>query len=171
MSSRILAALALTALAGCATTDRRDAARDARALMVAVRDDDRAGFEAHVDRHALEARMQATLVERTHRAGLAPAWAAAGLVASGALSRWAGDVLIRPSVFRAVADYYGYRPEAPLPNVLALATVLRPLPGGRMCAARARGDACLLTFVRENGTWKLADFAADALQTGRDPHD
>lgn len=160
-----LAILAALLLAGCATADRLGAARDVRALMIAVRDDDQASFDAHVDRPALRARMQAMLVQRTRAAALPPALTAAGVLASGALSRWAAEAVIRPDVFRAIADYYGYRPRTPLPSVLALTTILRPLPGGGMCAARdqAAGD-CLLTFAREDGTWKLADFAPSALR-------
>lgn len=151
-------------LAACVTGERLDAARDVHALMIAVRDDDRASFAAHVDKPALEARMQAMLIDRTRAAALPSAWTAAGVLASGPLSRWAGEVLIRPRVFRAVADYYGYRPGAPLPGVLALATLLRPLPGGRVCAARTKsGGGCLLVFAREGETWKLSDFASAAL--------
>ncbi len=162
-------AAALLSLAGCATGERLDAAGDVHALMVAVRDDDRAVFAAHVDKVALEARLQALLVARARAANLPPAIAAAGVFASGPVSRWAGEALIRPGVFRAVADYYGYRPQTPLPGVLALSTVLRPMPGGRMCASGhgsgGKGD-CLLMFVREDGVWKLADFSPAALKLG-----
>ena len=162
--SRLAAALSAVVLAGCATTERLDAARDVHALMLAVRDDDRASFTAHVDKPALEARMQAMLVDRARAAALPAALTAASVLASGPLSRWAGEALIRPQVFRAVADYYGYGPDAPLPGIVALATVLQPLPGGRVCAARSRSDKnCLLVFAREGETWKLSDFAPSAL--------
>ena len=158
----------ITSLSACASADRLAAASDVHALMVAVRDDDRASFAAHVDKPALEARMQSVLVERARAAALPPAWTAAGVLASGPLSRWAGETLIRPEVFRAVADSYGYRPDTPLPGTLALATVLRPLPGGRICAVRERGAGdCLLVFAREGGVWKLADFSTAALKIGR----
>jgi hypothetical protein len=42
-------------LAGCASVQTFDAARDVHAFLVAVRDGDRAAFDAHVDRPALTA--------------------------------------------------------------------------------------------------------------------
>ncbi|HEY1427309.1 MAG TPA: hypothetical protein VGF50_11600, partial [Caulobacteraceae bacterium] len=44
-----LTAACLT-LAGCATTQRLGAANDVHALLVAIRDDDRATFDAHIDK-------------------------------------------------------------------------------------------------------------------------
>ena len=49
---------AALALAGCATANRLGAANDVHALLVAIRDDDQAGFDAHVDRNALKEQLQ-----------------------------------------------------------------------------------------------------------------
>jgi hypothetical protein len=155
-ASSLLAALAL--LAGCATTRQFSAAPDVHALLVAIRDDDRAAFDAHVDRRALEAEMQAIMVERSRDAGLGDGAAGLGLLLSGPLAHAAGGVLLRPEVFRAIADYYGYRPDTPIPGSLSLAVSLSPLSDGRVCARGHKGGPCLLTFADEAGTWKLVAF-------------
>jgi hypothetical protein len=165
----LIAGLAL--LAGCAT-QQLSAAPDVHALLVAIRDDDRAAFDAHVDRRALEAQMQAVMVERARdlgRGGGAGEGAASlgVLLLSGPLAHAAGDVLIRPDVFRAIADYYGYRPDTPIPGSLSLAAALSPLPDSRVCARARKGGPCLLTFADEGGTWKLVGFDSSQVLAGR----
>ena len=55
---RRLALLSLACLlAACATANRVGAANDIHALLTAIRDDDRAAFDARVDRDALKAEM------------------------------------------------------------------------------------------------------------------
>ena len=153
-----LVAIALV-LVSCATTHRIAAAGDVHAFLIAIRDDDRAAFEAHIDRPALEAELQARLVARSGR--LAGGWRALGVILSGPAARTAGALLLRPDVFRAVADYYGYRPGAPIPNALVIASALRALPDGRVCAAKSKSGPCLLTFADENGAWRLVAFEGD----------
>jgi len=158
----LLAAVALAALAGCATTQRLSAAGDVHSLLVAIRDDDHAAFDLHVDRRALEAQLQARLVDRASAADAPRALRGLGVWLSGPLARVAGDALIQPEVFRAVADYYGYRPRTPIPSALVLAGALRSLPDGRVCAARDKKGPCLLTFADEGGVWRLVGFDGDA---------
>jgi len=158
-SSATLAGIFLaTVLAGCATGNRISAASDVHALLVSIRDDDRQTFDAHVDRPALEAELQSWIVERARRSNAPGVLKGIGVIASGPLSRAAGDALIRPGVFRALADYYGYRPGAPIPGVLVIAGALKALPDGRVCATSRRRDRCLLTFANEDGAWRLVDF-------------
>jgi hypothetical protein len=126
--------------------------------MVAIRDDDGPAFDAHVDRRALEAQIQARLVQRVARPGAPEAVKGLGVLLSGPLSRAAGGLLIQPEVFRAVADYYGYRPDTPIPGTFAIAQALRPLPNGRVCAVSRRHGPCLLTFADEAGVWRLVSF-------------
>lgn len=164
IASSLLAALIL--LTGCATTQRLSAAADVHSLLVAVRDDDRAAFDAHVDRRALEAEIQAVLVQRARDARLGDAATGLGLLLSGPLAHAAGGVLVEPEVFRAVADYYGYRPGMPLPGSLTLAAALTPVAEGRMCARRGKGGPCLMTFADEGGTWRLVAFDAGLLTSG-----
>jgi hypothetical protein len=71
----------------------------------------------------------------------------------------AGDTLIQPGVFRAVADYYGYRPETKIPGPVGISTALRPLPDGRVCAVKDKTGPCLVTFTHApDGRWKLSGF-------------
>jgi len=150
--SAVLAAAA--SLAACASGERMSAAGDVHSLLVAIRDDDRAAFDAHVDHAALQAEMQWIIVERAKASGLG----SLGVLASGPLSSAAATVVLRPDVFRAIADYYGYRPDRPLPGTLSLAAALTPVDGGKVCARDARTKACLLTFSNEGGVWKLTAF-------------
>jgi hypothetical protein len=149
-------------LVSCATTQRFSAAGDLHALLISIRDDDRAAFDAHVDRVALQAQIQAMIVERARAEDVPDALKGLGLLASGPLAKAAGKALIRPDVFRAVADYYGYRPDTPVPGAFAIAAALRPVAGGRVCAARGPKGPCLLTFADEDGTWRLVAFNGDA---------
>ncbi len=153
-------AAAAVLLAACATTERLSAANDVHGLLVAIRDDDRAAFDAHIDRAALEAEIQDVLVRQTRAAGLGDGVTGLGLLVSGPLSHAAGGILLRPDVFRAVADEYGYSPEKPLPGTVRLATALTPVDAGRVCAKDPRTGACLLTFAEESGTWRLVAFDA-----------
>jgi hypothetical protein len=165
--ARLAALATLASLAACATGERVSAAGDVRSLLVAIRDDDRAAFDAHVDRPALEAEMQSIIVERARSSGLGSGATALGLLASGPLSHAAAKVVLRPDVFRAIADYYGYRADRPLPGTLTLAAALTPVAGGRVCARDARTGTCLLTFTNEGGVWKLTGF--DARRAGLAP--
>lgn len=166
-AARLLAGLALAVLAACATTQRLAAAGDVRSLLIAIRDDDRATFDAHVDRRALEGQIQALMVDKARDARLGEGGSALGVLLSGPLSRAAGGVLIQPEVFRAVADYYGYKPDTPIPGEFTLAAILSSLPDGRVCARDRKSGRCLLTFADEGGTWRLVDFDADTVLRGR----
>ena len=158
----LLAALAALWLTGCAATQRLSAAGDVHTLLVAIRDDDRAAFEAHVDRKALEAQLKARIVDRAAQANVGGGWKGLGVLLSGPLAHAAGDLLIQPGVFRAVAEYYGYRPDIPIPSSLALATALKALPDGRVCAKGGGSGGCLLVFANESGAWRLVAFDGDA---------
>jgi hypothetical protein len=149
-------------LGGCATTQRISAAPDVHALLISIRDDDQQAFDAHVDRKALDAQLQERLVERARQSNMADELKALGLVLSGPAARLAGNLLIQPDVFRAVAEYYGYRPGTPIPNSLMVAGALKALPDGRVCATRRHDERCLLTFADEGGVWRLVGFDGDA---------
>jgi hypothetical protein len=71
------------------------------------------------------------------------------------------DRLIQPDVFRAVADYLGYKADTPIPDRLVIAQGLRSLDGGDVCAARDKTGPCVLVFHNEDGTWKLIGFEGD----------
>jgi hypothetical protein len=157
-----LAALVLSALAlsGCATVQKLDAASDVHALLISIRDGDRATFDALVDRRALKQEIQSRLVAEARRDPRVPAVLAA-ILAPG-IADLAGDALIQPEVFRAVAEYYGYRRDTKIPGVIGISTTLRPLDDGRVCATSKKDGPCLLTFTQApDSRWKLSGFEGD----------
>lgn len=162
---RIKALLALTvatlSLSACATVDRLDAAGDVHTLLTAIRDRDRATFDAHVDRPALKGEIEARLMAEARSRKVDDKWAAVAAVLAGPAADLAGEALIRPETFRAAATYYGYTPDKPLPGRVAIAGSLRPIGNGRVCAAKKDGP-CLLTFTREGDTWRLSGFDPEA---------
>lgn len=166
----LIALVIVALLAGCAATDRYGAAGDVHALMIAIRDDDNAAFDAHVDRRALEARLQTEMLSRARSAHLSSGLTLLGAWLSGPASRLAGEALVRPEIFRDVASFYGYSANTPIPNRLSLAAALTPLPDGRVCATPRRQGPCLLTFAHEDGVWRMVDFNADATLSGLRRH-
>jgi hypothetical protein len=162
---RIRALLALTAVAGslsaCATADRYDAAGDVHDLLVAIRDRDRAAFDAHVDRRALKYAIESRLLDEARARKADGTLMAVAAALAGPVADAAGEALIRPETFRAAANYYGYTPDKPIPGRIAIASALRPAGDGRVCAAKKDGP-CLLTFSREGSVWRLSGFDAEA---------
>jgi hypothetical protein len=160
--ARLFAAVTLTlALAACATMDRYGAAGDVHALLVAIRDNDRASFDAHVDRPALKREIEARLMGETRRSDMDPGLRALGALLAQPLADVAGEALIQPGVFRAVAASYGYSPSQALPNPLVIGNSLRAVGDGRVCAPRSKGGPCLLMFSRDNGVWRLSGFEGE----------
>ena len=155
------ATLACAIATSCATTQRIEAAGDVHALLIAIRDDDHGAFDAHVDRRALEAELSQRLMAATDRPGQSGGLQGIAAVLAGPLAKLAGEALLRPKVFLAVAEYYGYTPQTPIPSQLIIAGALRALPDGRVCAARKHGGTCLLTFADEAGVWRLVSFDGD----------
>jgi hypothetical protein len=131
-------------------------------LLVAIRDNDRATFENHVDRRALKYQIETRLMdEARQRGGSSNGVMALAALAAGPLADAAGEALIRPETFHAAANYYGYTPDRPIPGRVAIASTLRPTGDGRVCAAKRDGP-CLLTFTQEGTTWRLTSFDAEA---------
>ncbi len=160
-ASLVLASLALVLVSACATGQRLSAAADVHALLIAIRDNDHAAFDARVDRDALEHQLESRILERTQGPGENNTTHTLGAALAGPLARLAGEALLRPEVFRAVAEYYGYRPDTPIPGEIAIAGALRSLPDGRVCAAKGHNGPCLLTFANEDGVWRLVSFDGD----------
>ena len=157
MRKIFIAAAALT-LAACASVQRLDAANDVHALLISIRDNDQAAFDAHVDRAALKGELQAKLGDRLGKDKRLKGIAA---LLGPAVVDFAGDALLQPRVFRAVAEQYGYTPGMQIPGVVAIASVLKPLPDGRVCATKKKDGPCQLTFTKEEGAWKLTSFDGD----------
>ena len=147
-------------LSSCATVQKLDAAGDVHALLIAIRDGDRATFDGLVDRRALKQEIQSRLVAEARRDARVPAVLAA--VLAPGLAEIAGDTLIQPDVFRAVAESYGYRRDMPIPGPIGISTKLRPLDDGRVCAVDKKDGPCLLIFTQGPDTrWRLSGFAGD----------
>lgn len=160
---RKLASLALLAvtLAACATTSRYDAAGDVHALLVSIRDNDRASFDRYVDRRALKNSLESRMMREVGRRDMDDgARALAALVAPG-LAGAAVDGLVRPETFRAAASYYGYTPDQPIPNRLAIGGALKYRSDGSVCATKKKDGPCLLVFTNSDGTWRLSGFEGD----------
>jgi hypothetical protein len=163
------AALALAA-AACASPTNLAAAGDIHTLMVSIRDDDQAAFDAHVDRAALETQLAGRLeAEAQRRTRLDPAIAALGVALAGPLIDAAADQLIQPEVFRAVAEQYGYSPKTPLPGRLLIARSLKRIDDQTVCVVADKADACVLRFRNEDGVWRLVGFEGDRAML-RPPH-
>jgi hypothetical protein len=155
----LFASLALAALSACASVQRLDAANDVHALLISIRDDDQASFDAHVDRPALKRELQARLDQQMAKneelRGLAS-------LLGPTVIDFAGDTLLQPGVFRLVAEHYGYTRRTQIPNSVEIAAALKPLPDGRVCAVSKKDGPCLLVFTKEEGVWKLTGFEGDA---------
>lgn len=158
---RIAVLLTLLALGGCATAERYDAAGDVHALLVSIRDNDQAAFDARVDRDALKRQIEARMMQEARKAGGGDGLAALGAVLAPALAEVAGEALIQPRVFRSVAAYYGYDAATPIPGPMIIGGQLRYMGEGQVCAPRKKDGPCMLTFTEENGTWKLSGFDGD----------
>ena len=147
-------------LSSCATVQKLDAASDVHALLVSIRDGDRATFDSLVDERALKYELRSRLVAEAGRDGRVPAVLAAVLAPS--IAEVAGEALIRPEVFRAVAESYGYRRDMKIPGVVGISTLLQPLDQGRVCAVTKKGGPCQLIFTQGPDTrWRLSGVEGD----------
>ncbi|MEO8113248.1 MAG: hypothetical protein ABI655_02625 [Phenylobacterium sp.] len=151
------AAAAVLTLTACASVQRLDAASDVHKLLLAIRDDDQATFDAHIDREALQQEIASRITEKAvkkDKTGLAA-------LLAPSLAQFAGDTLLQPRVFKTVAEQYGYTAATKIPGPVAIAGSLKALPDGRVCATKKKDGPCLLVFTKEQGGWKLTSFEGD----------
>jgi predicted small secreted protein len=156
---KILVVLAALALSACATAQKLGAANDVHALLVSIRDDDTAAFDAHVDHEALKQELQARLTESLGKKDRTKGLAA--LLGPSVLD-FADQALVRPKTFRMVAEQYGYKSDTQIPGAIAISQALKTLPDGRVCATKKKDGPCLLVFTKEEGVWKLTSFEGDS---------
>lgn len=157
----VLAALALPVLGlgACATAQKLGAANDVHALLISIRDNDTAAFDAHVDHDALKAELQKRLGESLGKKDRTGGLAA---LLGPSVIDFADQALVRPKTFRAVAEQYGYRADMQVPGAIAISQALKTLPDGRVCATKKKDGPCLLVFTKEQGVWKLTSFEGDS---------
>ena len=155
----IFLSLLTLAVAACASVEKLDAANDVHALLISIRDNDQAAFDAHVDRTALKTEIQARLVAETAKDKRLGSLAA--ILAPG-LAEFAGEALVQPSNFRRVAERYGYTPQTKIPGPVVISQALRTMPDGRVCATRQKDGPCLLIFTKgADDRWRLSGFEGD----------
>lgn len=155
----LLIGLAAMTLAACASVQRLDAAGDVHALLIAIRDNDQAAFDAHVDRPALKRELQVRLDQQIAKQ---PELRGLAAVFGPSVINLAGDALLQPGVFKLVAAHYGYTAQTRIPSQVEIAAALKALPDGRVCAVSKKNGPCLLIFTEEQGVWKLSGFEGDA---------
>ena len=160
-----LALAALAVLAACVSPQQLTAANDVHAFLISIRDADRATFDAHVDRSALKAQLAGRLTAEAARHGDTAAALAA--VLGPTIVDIGVDNLVRPEVFRAVAEQLGYSPDKPIPGVVGIAQALKPIDGTHVCVITKRDGPCLFTFADEGGVWRLTAFDGDLGQLVR----
>jgi len=153
---RVVCVLALVAaaLSGCGGKQPTDgAAQSASRLLAAAMADDRAAFEAEIDRRAVreDVRRQVTEMARVEM-----------LDVEGGPSDLALDRMITPGSIRLV--HAGTRqPLDTAPSVDQVAKLMRMFGRDRACLRGRRGD-CLLTFAREKRDWRLVGMKAMPLE-------
>ena len=156
---QLLAGLMALGLAACATVQKLDAANDVHALLISIRDDDHAAFDAHVDHEALKTELRTRLGDAIGRNDKTKGLAA--LLGPSVLD-FADQALVQPKTFRLVAEHYGYRADMQIPGAIAISQALKALPDGRVCATKTKDGPCLLVFTKEQGVWKLTSFEGDS---------
>jgi hypothetical protein len=156
---RLLLILAVLTLSACATAQKLSAANDVHALLVSIRDNDTAAFDAHVDHDALKQELQARLGDALGRNKKTRDLAA---LLGPSVIDFADQALVRPKTFRMVAEQYGYKPDTQIPGAVAISQALKTLPDGRVCATKKKDGPCLLVFTKEQGVWKLTSFEGDS---------
>lgn len=162
MRGPLIAAVSILAmsLSGCATVERVDAAQDVHGFLMAVRDNDGPAFNRYVDRRAISVSLEGRLIQEARRADAPPELRLAGQALSGVAAEVVTNTFVRPSVFRLIAFNLGYTPDQPIPRPTVIASGLRYMDEGRVCAARSKGAPCLLTFEREGDVWRLVSIDA-----------
>jgi hypothetical protein len=156
---KLFIGLAVLALSACATAQKLGAANDVHALLISIRDNDSAAFDAHVDHEALKAELQSRIEEQLGKNKKMKGLAA--LLGPSTLDI-ADQLLVQPKTFRMVAEQYGYRSDMKIPGPIAISEALKTLPDGRVCATKKKDGPCLLVFTKEQGVWKLTSFEGDS---------
>jgi hypothetical protein len=157
-SAVALAALAVS-LAGCDIGVRADAAKAIERFLAAVHDDDRAAFEAAVDRKALRSDLSEQLTELAR---------AKGVVVEGGPSEFALDRMISPGAFRIVEAKSG-QALGHAPSAAEIALILKVRDKNHVCVGDPGEDRCSLSFAKRAGVWRLVGMQATDLRIAVPP--
>ena len=144
IASALALAAALGAVACQQAATQYDAAEDVRAFIVAVRENDRATFDRHVDRPVLREQLLGQV-----RAAIGDQAGPLG----DALAQQAVDQLIRPESFQLALKQAGAPDRTP--TAAEIATQLRVVENGRVCLPRSQDGPCAITFARTGEDWRL----------------
>src|SRR5205085_5138176 len=99
----------------------------------------------YVDKPALKAELSRRLQAQ---AGRDKRLSGVAAILGPAVADIAGDTLLRPDVFRTVAEHYGYSRNQRIPNAIEISALLRRLPDGRVCAVSQKDGPCLIDFTK-----------------------
>ncbi len=155
MDSRTWTAMAMavgvaSGLAGCGGPPR-DAVRDVSAFLQAAQGEDRMAFEAHIDRPAVRADLKGQLMA-------APDVRALRDQLGASVGDVAIDRMLSPAPFRRMQ---AEAESLPAPGDLgAIRARLKLMGPGRACLQARHSPRCLLTFVRQERSWKLVGLHA-----------
>lgn len=150
----VAASAFLLTLTGCGLDVRADAAQGVARFLDAVRRDDRAAFEAAIDRPALRSDL---------RDQLADLGRAKGIDIDGGPSEFALDRMITPEAFRLVSARTG-QPLPIAPTAAQVALLMTVKDKGHVCLGDAAGQRCALAFAKVGGTWRLIGMRATELK-------
>lgn len=138
-------AAAALALSGCSGV-RSDAADGVERFLNAARAGDPVSFEARIDRAALREDLRNQLTSYSQDSLLE---------VEGGPSERVLDRMIAPEALSLLQSEAGAI-LPPQPSPADVAQVLKPAGDGRVCIHDAASDgACLLTFARIDGRWRL----------------
>ena len=149
----IFLTIALT-LGGCGLDTRADAAKGVARFLDAVRTGDRTAFEAAIDRPALRSDLRDQLAEVAR---------ANGLDVEGGASDFALDRRITPEAFKLVEARTGeVVPVAP--TAAQVAVLMKVRDRGHVCLTNPGQAACVLSFTKQKGAWRLTGMQAHEMK-------
>ena len=141
-------------LSGCGVDVRADAAQGIARFLDAVRRDDDKAFEAAIDRPTLRADLRDQLAQLGH---------ARDIDIDGGPSDFALDRMITPEAFRLVSARTG-QPLPVAPSAAQVALLMHVKDKRHVCLGDPGQDACLLSFAKAAGGWRLIGMKATELK-------
>lgn len=142
---RYLVIAAALGLASCGDGPPRGAVDAAQRLMTAAAAQDRVAFEAEIDRPAVRDDLRRQVAELAK---------GSALDVEGGPSEFALDRMISPAALRVSGS----------PTAAALRARMRLVGRHQVCLGDDGSDACLLTFARTKGHWRLVGMRSGGLR-------